>query len=352
MLYIIHSQRLSNRHARVQNTVSAIRKVLPDIKTNFILQHDPKDVANLIKERMNTDATGTPEFDRFLGQMTPERFSNIEKHREAWRRIVSDASDKKDYNIIMEDDSILLPDVVDNFVDSVRAWMQSSTADICLLGISLGDPDEPLQLNDLSGQVKVLPAKEAYLVTSEGAKKLLELTDKVKFHLRIMMSWFIDNGSIKAVCPSKRVSLEGSKVGIYPSSVHPNNMLHFNKEYMEMLGYSNKSNEEVKASIKDINKIYKSVEHMRSPDMMHLYGVLLYKAGRVEDADDVLNMAVVEMEKQNGLLNANSELLNNLINIQEALQYDVAQLSKEKSRYAVSVSTMASDARPPRRPAD
>jgi thioredoxin-like negative regulator of GroEL len=81
---------------------------------------------------------------------------------------------------------------------------------------------------------------------------------------------------------------------------------------------------------------------MNNPDLMHLYGVLLFKAGAAEEAAEVLEQAVAELEKQGGVVSARSDVLNNAINVQEHLQAnELAAIAKRPSRYATATKAPA-----------
>ena len=65
------------------------------------------------------------------------------------------------------------------------------------------------------------------------------------------------------------------------------------------------------------------MQNICSPDAMHLYGILLMKAGRIKDAEQVLSDGIQELKKQQGFINNQSEMVNNLVDLYKDLQKDV-----------------------------
>jgi uncharacterized protein HemY len=119
-------------------------------------------------------------------------------------------------------------------------------------------------------------------------------------------------------------------LGLFPSSTHANNVLIYNQEFMDLFKFLQTE----KPPVREIREIYKKVAHINNPDIMHIYGVLLYKAGELHDAQDALTSAVEHMQKQGGLLTPASELLNNFINIHQHTQWDLPDLIAKPSKYS------------------
>jgi len=334
--YIIYTSSLTNRHAQLKSVIGSLRGVATGLKTNFITHKDP----TVTDPKPVYDKTGDAEFDRHLtATLTTEQLSNIDKHREAWRRIAAAGPG----GIVIEDDAFFAgSECISAFAEAVQEW-EKGEFDIVFLGVCSpgvgGDSAGILQ--KVSDGMRIMPAKEAYFVSSECAAKLLKITETVTFPMRIELSWALArNPEIRVGCPTKRVLLDGSKVGLFPSSLHANNILTYNKEYMDLMAFANKPIVELKANLSNIRDIYKIIDHMHNPDAMHLYGVLLFKAGLLDDACEVLNNAILEMEKQKGILSNRSELLNNMINMQEFIQREDSELAEclsKPSKYSVSV---------------
>ena len=182
--------------------------------------------------------------------------------------------------------------------------------------------------------LKVLPCKESYFITQQTAKAMFDSWTKYRYTMRVQMSWYMKcNPTLRVLYPVQRCFLDGSKVGITPSTLHPNNMLVFNREYMDLYSFLAKPEEEIKRSLPAIQETYKAVEHLRNPDIIHIMGVLLFKAGKLQEAEKVLHLAVEEVKKQQGLLNARSDLLNNFVQLYEHMQTDLKEIFATPSKF-------------------
>jgi len=250
----------------------------------------------------------------------------------------------------MEDDCVFFPESGKAFNDLLM-HLTSSTAnwDLIFLGMSQNGvkPDTAMQLLPLdTTDIKVVPCKEAYFIRPRACDILLRRTETFTFSLRVQLSYILHSlantplDSLKAYYPTQRVSIEGSKVCIYPSSLHPNNIPILNAEYMRMFEIMRRTQQTLtREDVVEVKNIYRVVAPLRSPDIIHLYGVLLFKAGLIAEAEEALSDAVAEAQKQWACLSPGSDILNNAINIQEHVQSDFLQdIMKKPSKYAVKPS--------------
>ena len=68
---------------------------------------------------------------------------------------------------------------------------------------------------------------------------------------------------------------------------------------------------------------------------MHLYGFLLKKCGRYNEAEKVLSEGIQEMKKQQGFLNNQSEIATNLIDLYKYMQKDIDDIDIKSAKYSV-----------------
>jgi len=335
-LFVIHTQRLTHRQARLHGVIQQLRQTAEGcgytFKPYMTLKPDPEHLQSDLEKlnaRIKYDPVGIEQFDKTSNILTIEQLSNIEKHRNAWRRICELPS--TDVFMIIEDDAFIVPGC-DEHLKTFIKMDHPVLYDFCSMGLSdtsgAGSGATLLNIRDLG---TVLPSKDAYLVNRSTARLFLNATETITFTLRIQLSYIIhSHPTIQAVYPSQRMMLEGSKLGFYTSSLHPNNMLIYNQEYMDLWSYMTRD----VVPVKEIRDIYKKIEHIRNPDVMHLVGVLLYKGKDVEEAGSVMSEAINEMIKQHGVITHRSDLLNNYINIHEFLQPELTDASSKPSRYS------------------
>jgi hypothetical protein len=308
--------------------------ILPKI----INTYNPKDIEEKIedyKTKVSHDHIGDDVLDTLFDVFSMEMFSNTEKHREAWKYISTCSESQDTLHLVIEDDTIIMPDnvgVLKDMLAYMKSNVNSTDWDILYLGFAQPNPDikDPITLTDVSATFKVLPSKEAYFVNRNAASKMYKAwTDgKISARLRVQMSkyFFMNKGvGIKAVYPNRRVTIDGSKLGLFPCTIHGNNVLVLNGEYMQLFKMFQMSDDEVKSKdvLIEAKRLYNSVKHIKSPDISHVYGVILYKAGKLDESEMMLQQALIETRDSQGLLTNRCDLCNNIVNIYQQLQRDI-----------------------------
>ena len=338
-IFIIHSEGLTQRatrlHGVIQNMRVAAQYLGFDVRPYFVLKPTSQDILDNqahYQPKISYDPTGIPELDATIKIVSVEILSNFQKHINTWKMISETCDSEKIYYMVIEDDTFLLPDNFAAYVDFLKFIQTNTDWDLILMGItqSVDNGDKsPICFQDTSKLFKLLPAKDAYMITKETAAQLYKDfsdtdTTKIKFSMRGQLSWYIQtHPNLRVRNPSKQVTLDGSKLGLAPTTLHENNLLIFNAEYMQLIEYMNKNTEIIKANIDNIRTIYQGVENLESSDVLHLYGILLFRAGLLNESYDIMNKALSSMKEKQGLVNSRSELVNNFIDMCKSMQSDI-----------------------------
>lgn len=337
-LFVVHTEKLTQRQSNLHGVIQTIRTTAQEAgltpKIHMILKPDPdhlKPSIETLDKRIKYEKTGNEQFDKQMNMLTLEELSNYEKQREVWRRITEQSS--ADTFMVIEDDAFILPNTIPFLRETITA--DKTTYDFLTLALSDTDADAqsaPFCLNDFRNMGTILPSKDAYLISHRAAKVLLAQSETITFNMRLQISHILSkNPGLAVKYPNKRSMLEGSKLGLYPSTIHANNILIYNQEFMQLFQYLSHEN----PPVREIREIYKKVAHVQNPDVMHIYGVLLYKAKELHEAQDILVAAVEQVQKQQGFLSPQSEILNNAINIHEFAQWDLPDLISKPSKYSL-----------------
>lgn len=359
-IFIIHTSALSIRMQKLEPIIQVLKKSAQNanyrVEIVLIISSDPTSLHSQLEElqkKVSYDKTGNPFFDQCIQVLSLEMISNIEKHKEALKKIVNNKySSDDDLYLIIEDDTVILKDCIQNFEDILTLDHKNHEWDIIILGLSKSvnpkDKQDLESLNELNASGKILPSKEAYFIRKNIATKVLSEFENYKFTYRIQLSWIINTGGtggtggtegtgsgLKVYYPRKRTTIDGSKLGLFTSSIHSNNILTYNNEYMQLYKYLTLSKEEIEKNMPAITDLYKSVKNLNSCDFTHLYGLLKIKVDMLKEGEELLLEAIEQVKQSQGLLNSRSDLANNLIELYQHLQNDIPKIATAavSSRY-------------------
>lgn len=340
-LYVVHTGHMVHRQTRLHGTIQAIRESASQkgytFRSILVLNPDPPSLQNKVQqlsERVKYDKTGYDELDAASSILNLEEISNYEKHREVWRRIQTEVTDPNDICLVIEDDTIFIPEFVKNF-EAFLENPRSKDWDVYFMGVSTSVSSESgRMIMPIVDVMRIIPSKCAYALRPVPSvlRVLLDETEVIRFNMRIQLSYiFQKRRDLRGVVSTRQCFMEGSKVGLFPSTLHSHNVLIFNQEYMELFKMlqSNQLNESAATNL------YERVKHIQSPDLLHVYGVILFKCGKIKEAAQHLKTAIEWIQLQHGFLSPQSELLNNVINMHEHMQWDLPQYLSTPSKYDV-----------------
>ena len=333
-LIIIHTNTLGIRRQIMATAIATFKDIVSS--TAFVMKPDPVDISKDIEKRIKYDpvSDGDADFTKAMQPLSLEQLSNLLKHEEAWRRAA--AAPAGVMTLVMEDDAYILPESVANLAGLVPLLADadaSTNYHVILLGVAATTVSGGEQrLHHVKDSFKIIPNKEAYLISSEGARILLAGVKTIRFGTRYYMSYMSATGALKVVHPSLRITADASKLGLLPSSIQTSNLLILNHEYMQLWNMLSTNGIDLAAA----TAYYKKLEHIQSGDIMHLYGVILYRCGKKTEGRDLLIAAIEQLQQKGGLVNARSDILNNTIQIFQAEQDDLGELNKKISRYTAN----------------
>ena len=348
-LFIINARHLSIRREKIKVIVKKIADIYKyRVIPKFISTNDPVDIEPVLanmKDRIVYEQCGDPDYDRLLDVLNIETLSNIFKHMDVWGQISNGVFNSNDIFLVIEDDTVIMENNVQPFrdlFDYVTNNSNSSQWDLLFPGLAQPNNtnETPIELTPVSSIFKVIPSKESYFINKSTATQLLSYSNetKISYGLRIQLSKYLFTNKnmingIKAMIPNRRCTIDGSKLGFFPTTIHNNNILLYNGEYMELFNLFVQSIDEIKQKFTRAKQIYNSTKHIASPDITHIYAVLLMKMENFDEAEDILKLALDQTRQSQGLLNNRSDICNNIVNLYEKLQTDIKSISKNPSKY-------------------
>jgi len=336
---LIHTPNLIARSEKIKSLLENIQiscqKINYAVMGYIVVNPDILTLHNNISELQKSidyQPVNDHDFDSLRTVLNIETISNFEKHKQSWKLISEiESINNNDLFLVIEDDALLnetkdLSDIIEK--SRKKRW------NMLMLYNLINDPYKNNIDISVVENIKILPSKVAYLITQQTAKKMYDSFTKYRFSLRIQLSYWIFNEKSFILCGlNKNVFIDGSKFGIYTSSLHTNNKLTFNEKYNKLSEYTNKTPQEIKDNLTEINKIYEYIKLINSPDILYLYGSILLKIDQIEEAREVLNKSIVELKKQQGILNNFTHSFNMLVNLYKNNQEDVDDILKLKSKY-------------------
>lgn len=357
-IFVINAKHLTQRLEQVLKLVQFIGGTAKTIgferiNCSTIRVSDRSDVVAKMGDyakRISYEKTGDI-YDNNLETLSAELISNIENHRGAWQTIAG-INDPNAINMVLEDDTVVLQDHNGNLKDLLSYLYnyeasQSESWDMLFTGIA--PPQETNTFEIVSAStVDVLMSKEAYFINQETARKLAaEWSDNKLTHaLRIQLSKYLKTkrDEIKVMYTNRRVTLDSSKLGLVPTTIHTNNILVFNGKFMPLLSTYlelNKCDDDIEKRtelFQQAKALYKDVVNTKFvgfADTTHIYGLILFKMKMYADAEDMFLTAIKATTEQQGLVSSNTDLLNNALNVYQFVQKDIDDIFKHQSKYAI-----------------
>lgn len=297
--FILTTNYLNNRSKYTET-------IIQYLKDAFDIEIIKTDIPFVDKTKLSE--CGIEDFDRSLTNINKYMADNIERHR-----YVYNLMKENETYLVLEDDNVMLNEHINNVKDFIKnkdTIMEDY--DIGLIGLSVQELD-PLKLVNyrLTGNPNIIASKSAYMITGKFAKKLYENFNIHNYNMRVQLSKYIyDNVSVKIGIINKHIFIEGSKIGVLPSSFNKNNLLIFNPDYINLLKLMNNN-----GNIKEAESIFQKLRTLNSVDAYHLMGIFYHKSNMNDRAFEYFETTFQLLKEQKGYIGKDSEILNNCINI-------------------------------------
>jgi hypothetical protein len=347
-IYVVYSEELENRHGTINSSLSLIKDICTqkniEIKINIISEPGKEHVNKHISTfntRVNYDKfTDNNIYNDLIMPLNVCQISNFEKHRYIYKLILENTNDSNvsnvsDLHLIIEDDIIILKDYINNISEFIDDLNTSSNDDWDILFTCLNVVNNPVKYININELYNIIISKSCYVIKNkELCKKLYEATNTFKLNLKLTLSKFIKDNNYKALSYNKITFIEGSKLGLYPSSVNPNNYLFLNNNYIDLKKLSEKK-ELTEDDIKRAEKIYSDSLNIQSIDIQNIMGIIYYNYKNYKKAKEYMCASLNSLKKCKGYtIMKNNEILSNTINIYKYNQDLLDECIASKSKYS------------------
>lgn len=316
--FVIRSKLTGVREQSVSQLVEKLKSDL-QIDTELITDYDTDDIdVEKVKNFVDLNKSEKSEFfDSLVRNMHIRSVSNAMKHYTTLKKALDTECD---YVLIFEDDVLFGENMtvkLKEILDSDQSW------DICFTGLPSVTPiadHDKLTFQDVKSSFKLLPSCDAYIIRKSSLAKVVDAFLPIRFPTNIHISFIAETTplDVKYVVPN--LFVDGSKMGIYLSSIESNNKLYMNPEYNQLSQIVKKDQPLTDSDKSEIDKLFEQVRFKNHPDIQLLQGLYFEECGEYEKARDKYKEAH-SIQQQNGcIINNESEVLNKLISIQKHFQ--------------------------------
>lgn len=309
MVAIIHASALRTREQHVQTLCDGFKAC----GASLVMVTGPEppmgDAAQLSKlvcmdpGKLTGSKLVLDTFRPMFQDMKLRQLSNALKHVAAIQHIAN-AGGRTDasWHIVLEDDAM----VIDPSAMLAACTNAPADADMLFFGLptTLPHPGGGIVRYDLLQGVKLLPACEAYAVRLQTARFLATGMLPIRFRTDVQLSWMIASAAITTYLTSPNLSLDGSKIGVYVSTIEGNNRLRFNAEYMRLLNDGND------LSFDTLVSLVRTMPFGGHPDAQVLFGRRLAEAGKHAAAKEVFREALEVYTTEGGVVGIDSKFMS------------------------------------------
>jgi hypothetical protein len=338
-IYVIKSNHLKIREKSIESNIAAMKVIMQDkYKVNVIPITSPSisEIETNLKDydksiNLNPNENDDEDFRKLQGPFNLAQLSNLYKHKNAYDLI---RKSKTTHNYIIEDDVLLLPECMNNFKELIYK-LESFEYDILLTCVSNNEAgNNPLNIVLSSVYFKTLVMKSSYFITPQTANKLYEYMNVIRYNMKLTLSIFINENksNIRAYALNKNTVFEGSKLGVFPTSVNTANFLIQNASFIKFIDYLNKLNNNNDVNMNDVLEQY-NMYGKDIPDFQHILGLIYYKKNMFKEAIEILKDAVINFKNKEGYLIPQNEIINNCINMHQYYQDDIIKCFSQPGKY-------------------
>lgn len=341
-LYLIFTELYDNRRNNINNSLEIVKKLCATNDINLVLNIITEPSCSFIDnniDKYNSRVDYAPfpynnEYNENISLLNSFQISNYEKHREVYKKIIEDAGGRDTHYMIMEDDILVSKNYIDNIGDLLKDIKRPENNNWDILFASLNtinnSSENFINYNNIYNK---LTSKACYFIKPSLCAKLYEEMKTFKLGIRYLISKYIkDNTDIMPYFYNKNTFVEGSKYGIYPSTVNPNNFLYFNNNFIELSKISNMDYVNTQ-DMERAKAIYDNIENINSADIQNIMGIIYYRNKDYCNAKKYTRMALSNHKKNKGYLQKNSDILNNCIDMFQFDQDMLERCMKETPKY-------------------
>lgn len=319
-VYVLHARWLKDRQKNIQEIQNRLCAYsfqnFQKIKINVVEDFDPESIdSDIIRKTVNYSSTQNEFFNSAIKNLHIFQLSNTLKHHHALK-MIAECENSNDFHLVIEDD-VLYQDKVCLQLDRIVTELKKdeTSMGIVFLGLpsTLKTDDNVPQFQPYDDVFRVLPYCDSYFIDSVTAKTLVDMFMPVKFISNIQMSFALTSSKCRSRIACPNVFMDGSKAGMFLSTLTPNNQLIFHSDYVrakQTLDALNDQKLSKKEACNELDNIFKTTNIREHPDMLHLKGLYIWLVkGDAKDSQNIFDKALNIYKANSCILGQESQLL-------------------------------------------
>ena len=300
----------------------ATRRVQTD--TGGLLQLDPQQWP----EAMNTPAL--QPFRSLIRPLHIRQVSNTLGHLAALQAASKSCEDSTStsngddaWSLVIEDDALYNGD------QGIERVVRDAPpdADVIMLGLpsARAASKDACVFDDMMERFQLLPACESYLVRGRAARALVSAFLPIRLPTAAQLTLLMRHLGLRVLVAVPNVFVDGSKFGVFTSSLEMNNRLLWNQPHciLEALLKSGAYDRDAAGAAKEAQAAWDAQPFKAHPDALGVWGMHLAKQGRCTQAETAFAQAYEAYTKEGCLLNQTSEFLKAYVAVYRDLQSPV-----------------------------
>jgi hypothetical protein len=293
-VYVVRSSALAVREDNVRKLESLLAAGSPGFPgvrftVTRVTAYDPGEItSDLIKNVVDvTAASELPEAFRALAKpMHVNQLSNNLKHFAALRMALDAAAANPDAAfLVVEDDVLFNDDVATMLLQTLAAAAEKQPAyDLIFLGLpsTVAGTPQDVRFEPSKRVFNILPCCDSYLVSPACLERLTKAYLPVRFPTNVQLSYLADKLLLTSLATTPSVFIDGSKLGVFMSSIEQNNALVWNPQYNEIRRLLDAKQG---FSMEEFKRLLASAHFKEHPDFQYLAARALVAQGDYANAE-------------------------------------------------------------------
>lgn len=325
---VIHDKKFNLRLQTLNNLIS---KLVSNFKVEMIEKYNHEDLkSDEIRAMVKLENPQSQTFfDTLVKSMHVKQVSQVLKHKAAYEAFLS--QDTFDTLLVIEDD-VLCGDNIDvDLTKAIDTFNNHNDIDVLFLGCPTPKAmsEKALTIAPVIDYFRLLPSCDSYLMKKDGANKILSNMLPIRFSLNVHLSFLLHQHNIKMYMMSPNIFVNGSKYGVYVSSIDQNNRLFMNQDYNKLIVLNSKTTY-TPSDIESVKEMANKATLREHPDFQYQFGIFFIRVGQHATAKGFFDTAYKVYTSNQCVMNNESEFLMNYMRIFKYMQTDRDAINSAK----------------------